>query len=71
MHPQSLQLTIGGTVQKQSDDLDILGVTSDSKKTYEKDLCSISIPASQRILHPEEVLVDFMIDCFLGDAFRF
>ena len=27
MHPQSHQLTIGGTVLKEYDDLDILGVT--------------------------------------------
>ena len=30
MHPQSPPLTIGRTVQKESDDLDILGVTFDS-----------------------------------------
>ena len=30
MHPQSLPLTIGGTVLKESDDLVILGVTFDS-----------------------------------------
>ena len=35
MHPQSPVLTIGGTVQ-ESDDLDILGVTFDSKITFEK-----------------------------------
>ena len=33
MHPQSSQLTIGGTVLKESDDLVILGVTFDSKMT--------------------------------------
>ena len=33
MHPQSLPLTIGGTVLKESDDLVILGVTFDSKMT--------------------------------------
>ena len=32
MHPQSAQLTIGGTVLKKSDDLVILGVTFDSKR---------------------------------------
>ena len=31
MHPQSPSLTIGGTVLKESDDLDILGVTFDSE----------------------------------------
>ena len=30
MHPQSRSLTIGGTVLKESDDLDIFGVTFDS-----------------------------------------
>ena len=33
MHPQSPPLTISGTVLKESDDLDILGVTFDSKMT--------------------------------------
>ena len=36
MHPQSPQLTIDGTVLNESDDLDILGVTFDSKLTFEK-----------------------------------
>ena len=31
MHPQSHPLTIDGTVLKESDNLDILGVTFDSK----------------------------------------
>ena len=35
MHPHSLPLTIGGTVLKESDDLGILGVTFDSKITFE------------------------------------
>ena len=34
MHPQSPPLTIDGTVLKESDDLDILGVTYDSKLTF-------------------------------------
>ena len=38
MHPQSSALTIGGTVQKVSDDLVILGVRFDSKITFEKHL---------------------------------
>ena len=38
MHPQSLALTIGGTVLKESDDLIILGVTFDSKMPFEKHL---------------------------------
>ena len=35
MHPQSPPLTIDGTVLKESGDLDILGVTFDSKLTLE------------------------------------
>ena len=41
MHPQSPPLTIGGTV--------ILGVTFDSKLTFEKHLRSVSRAASQRL----------------------
>ena len=47
MHPQSPALTIGGTELKESDDLVILGVTFDSKMTFEKHLCSVSRAASQ------------------------
>ena len=43
MHPQSPSLIIGGTVLKESDDLVILGVTFDSKMTFEKHLRSVSI----------------------------
>ena len=49
MHPQSPTLTIGGTVLKESDDLVILGVTYDSKITFEKHLRSVSRAASQRL----------------------
>ena len=47
MHPQSPPLTIGGTVLRESDDLVILGVTFDSKMTFEKHLRSVSRAASQ------------------------
>ena len=47
MHPQSPALTIGGTVLKESDDLVILGVTFDSKMTFERHLHSVSRAASQ------------------------
>ena len=47
MHPQSPALTIGGTVLKESDDLVILGVTFDSKMTFEKHLRSHSRAASE------------------------
>ena len=49
MHPQSPPLTIGGTVMKKSNDLVILGVTFDSKMTFEKHLRSVSRAASQRL----------------------
>ena len=42
MHPQSLALTLGGTVLKESDDLVILGVTFYSKMTFEKHHLSVS-----------------------------
>ena len=47
MDPQSPALTIGGTVLKESDDLVILGVTFDSKMTFEMHLRSVSRAASQ------------------------
>ena len=49
MHPQSPALTIDDTVLKESDYLDILGVTFDSKVTFEKHLRSASRAASQRL----------------------
>ena len=47
MYSQSPPLTIDGTVLKESDDLDILGVTFDSKLTFEKHLRSVSRAASE------------------------
>ena len=49
MQPQSPPLTISGTVLKESDDLVILGVTFDSKMTFEKHLRSVSRVVSQRL----------------------
>ena len=49
IHPQSPPLSIFGTVLKEPDDLVILGVTFDSKMTFEKHLRSVSRPASQRL----------------------
>ena len=49
MNPQSPPLTIGGTVLIESDDLVILGVTFDSKLTFEKHLRMVSRAASQRL----------------------
>ena len=48
MHPQPPALTIVGSVLNESDDLVILGVTFDSKMTFEKHLRSVSRAASQR-----------------------
>ena len=69
MHPQSPPLTIGGTVLKESDDLVILGVTFDSKMTFEKHLRSVSGAASQRLgilWSPGmcSVIVHFLLDAF-------
>ena len=46
MHPQSPSLTTDGTVLKESDDLDIFGVTFYSKLTFEKHLRSVFRAAS-------------------------
>ena len=68
MHSQSPALTIGGTVLKESDDLVILGVTFDSKMTFEKHLRSVSRAASQWLGIVEKIGKYSMTDCFLGDA---
>ena len=68
MHPQSPTLTSGGTGLKESDDLVILGVTFDSKMTFEKHLHLVSRAASQRL----GILKSWqcsMINHFLGAAF--
>ena len=70
MHPQSPPLTIGGTVLKESDDLVNLGVTFDSKITFEKHLRSVSFPEQLlkdlvSLLSPGECS---MIYRLLGDA---
>ena len=72
MHPQSPPLIIGGeTVLEESDDLVRLGVTFDSKMTFEKHLRSVSRAASQklgilrkswRVFHDRSLLGR----CFLG-----
>ena len=48
MHHQSPPLTISGTVLKMSDYLVILGVTFDSKMTFEKRLRSVSRASSPK-----------------------
>ena len=49
MHPQPPPLTIDGTVLKEPNDLDIVGVTFDSKLTFEKHLRTVSRAASRRL----------------------
>ena len=49
MHPQSPPLTIGGTVLWEFHYLVILGVTFNSKLTFEKDLRLVSRAPSQRL----------------------
>ena len=49
LHLQSPPLPIDRTVLNDSDDLDILGVTFDSKMTFDKHLRSVSRAASQRL----------------------
>ena len=71
MHPQSPALTIDGTVLKESDDLVILGVTFDSKMTFEKHLRSVSRAASQRLgilRKSRQVFHDrlLLVRCFSG-----
>ena len=70
MHPQSPAITIGGTVLKESDDLVILGVTFDSKMTFEKHLRSVSRAASQRLGILRKSWQVFHDRLLLGRCFR-
>ena len=70
MHPQSPPLTIGGTVLKESDDLVILGVTFDSKMTFEKHLRSVSRASSQRIIILRKSWWVFHDRSLIGRCFR-
>ena len=70
MHPQLPPLTIGRTVLKESDDLVILGVTIDSKMTFEKHLCSVSRVASQRLGILKKSWQVFHDRSLLGRCFR-
>ena len=49
MHPLSPPLIIGRTVLKESDNLIILGVTFDSKMTFEKHLRMFTRAATRRL----------------------
>ena len=70
MHPKSPALTIGRTVLKESEDLVILGVTFDSKMTFEKHLRSVSRAASQRLGILRKSWKVFHDRLLLGRCFR-
>ena len=70
MHPQSPPLTIGRTVLKESDDFVILGVTFDSKMTFEKHVRSVSSAASQRLGILRKSWRVFHDRALLGRCFR-
>ena len=70
IHPKSPLLTIGGTVLNESDDLVILGVTFDSKMTFEKHLRSVSRAASQRLSILNKFWRVFHDRSLLGRCFR-
>ena len=70
MHPQSPALTTGGTVLKESDDLVILGVTFDSKMSFERHLRSVSRAASQRLGILRKSWQVFHDRSLLGRCFR-
>ena len=69
-HSQSPPLTIVGTVLKEFDDLVILGVTFDSKLTFEKHLRSVSRAASQRLGILRKFWKVFHDRSLLGRCFR-
>ena len=70
MHPQLSPLTIGETVMKESDDLVILGVTFDSKMSFDKHLHSVSRAASQRLGILRKSWRVFHDRALLGRCFR-
>ena len=70
MHLQSLPLTIGGTVLKESDDLIILGVAFDSTMTFEKHLRFVSRAAAQRLGISRKSWQVFRDRSLLGRCFR-
>ena len=70
MHSQSPPLIIGGTVLKESDDLVILGMTFDSKMTFEKHLRSVSTTASQILCILRKSWRVFHDRSLLGRCFR-
>ena len=70
MYPQSPELTIGGSVLKESGDLVMLGVTFDSKMTFEKHLRSVFRAASQLLGILRKSWEVFHYRLLLGRCFR-
>ena len=70
MHPQSPALAIGGTVLKEFGYCVILGVSFDSKMTFEKHLRSITGAASQRHVILRKSWQVFHDRLLLGRSFR-
>ena len=70
MHQQSPALTVGRTVLKESDDLVILGMTFDSKMTFEKHLHSVCTAASQLLGILRKSIQVFHDRLLLGRCFR-
>ena len=70
MHPQSHELTIGGTVLKDCDHHVIIGVTFDSKMTFKKHLRPVARAASQRLSILRKSWQEFHDRLLLGRCFR-
>ena len=71
MHPQSLPLTIGGTVLNECDDLVLLEMPFDSKMTYEKHHASLGFQSSfSKTWHLEEYWRMVHDRSLLGRCFR-
>ena len=70
MHPQLSPLTIDRTVLKEPDDLVILGVTFNSKFTFENHLRSVSKAVSQRLGILRKSWRLFHVRSFLGRRIR-
>ena len=70
MHPQSPSLTIGVTALKEYDDHVILGVTFDSKMTFENHLRSVSRSTSRRLGISRKSWWVFHDRSLLGRCFR-
>ena len=62
MHHQAPPLTIGGTVLNESDNLDIFGVSFDSKMTFESSVRSVS---RATLWYLEEVLAIIIISIII------